>query len=166
MTIQEIRDLIAKKIAGQGTQVDVGGGLVAILNAICDKLATIPSPYTLPAATAEALGGVKIGSGLQVAADGTASLSEPVGVSADISNATLTEVASGLHLSESIISSILNGDIAKVRMDSKDCLIFVSTSGEYIYATFYTWDNTNESIYPAFTLSKNVATNLYTFSEV
>lgn len=38
MTIQEIRDLIAKKIAGQGTQVDVGGGLPAILNAICDTL--------------------------------------------------------------------------------------------------------------------------------
>lgn len=38
MTIQEIRDLIAKKIAGQGTQVDVGGGLAAILNGILDLI--------------------------------------------------------------------------------------------------------------------------------
>lgn len=38
MTIQEIRDLIAKKIAGQGTQVDVGGGLAAILNGTLDAV--------------------------------------------------------------------------------------------------------------------------------
>ena len=38
MTIQEIRDMVAKKIAGQGTMVDVGGGLPAILNAICDAI--------------------------------------------------------------------------------------------------------------------------------
>lgn len=45
MSIQEIRDLIAKKIAGQGTQVDVGGGLAAILNGILDLI-----PPALPAA--------------------------------------------------------------------------------------------------------------------
>ena len=44
MTIQEIRDLIAKKIAGQGTMVDVGNGLPAILNGILDKIAAIPAP--------------------------------------------------------------------------------------------------------------------------
>ena len=52
MTIQEIRDLVAKKISGQGTQVDVGGGLATILNAICDALATIPdAPVTLEIAS-------------------------------------------------------------------------------------------------------------------
>lgn len=44
MTIQEIRDLIAKKIAGQGTMVDVGNGLSAILNGILDEMAAIPAP--------------------------------------------------------------------------------------------------------------------------
>lgn len=44
MTIQEIRDLIAKKIAGQGTMVDVGNGLPAILNGILDEIAAIPAP--------------------------------------------------------------------------------------------------------------------------
>lgn len=44
MEIQEMRDLIAKKIAGQGTMVDVGGSLPAILNGILDKIAAIPAP--------------------------------------------------------------------------------------------------------------------------
>lgn len=38
MTIREIRDLIAKKITGQGTQVDLGNGLPAILNGILDAV--------------------------------------------------------------------------------------------------------------------------------
>ena len=38
MNTQEIKELVAKKIAGQGTMVDVGGGLPAILNAIADAL--------------------------------------------------------------------------------------------------------------------------------
>lgn len=38
MTTDEIRALIAKKISGQGTMVDVGGGLPAILNALLDKV--------------------------------------------------------------------------------------------------------------------------------
>lgn len=38
MDIQAIRNLVAKKIAGQGTMVDVGGGLPVILNAICDAI--------------------------------------------------------------------------------------------------------------------------------
>jgi hypothetical protein len=100
MTIKEIKDLIAAKILGQGTMVDAGGGLPKILNAICEILEgipapqvqsdwsqtdtskpdfiknkpTIPSPYTLPAATADILGGVKVGSGLSIA-DGVLSAS-------------------------------------------------------------------------------------------
>lgn len=36
MTKQEIKDLIAAKIAGQGNQVDIGGVLADILNALVD----------------------------------------------------------------------------------------------------------------------------------
>lgn len=36
MTKQEIKDLVAAKIAGQGSMVDVGGALADILNAIAD----------------------------------------------------------------------------------------------------------------------------------
>lgn len=36
--------MVAKKIAGQGTMVDVGGGLPAILNGILDEIAAIPAP--------------------------------------------------------------------------------------------------------------------------
>lgn len=38
MDTNEIRALIAQKIAGQGSMVDVGGGLPAILNAIVELL--------------------------------------------------------------------------------------------------------------------------------
>lgn len=41
MTTQEIKDLIASKIAGQGNQVDSGGKLAEILNAIVD-MADVP----------------------------------------------------------------------------------------------------------------------------
>lgn len=76
MTIDEIRALIAQKIAGQGTMVDAAGGLPAILNALCDAIAAIPAPpapYVLPTASAETLGGVKIGDGLQISENGVLS---------------------------------------------------------------------------------------------
>lgn len=38
MTKQQIKDLVAAKIAGQGTMVDAGGGLPTILNEIIDLL--------------------------------------------------------------------------------------------------------------------------------
>lgn len=38
MTKQEIKDLIAAKIAGQGSAVDVGGALPVILNEILDAI--------------------------------------------------------------------------------------------------------------------------------
>lgn len=53
MTIQEIRDLVAKKIMGQGTMVDVGGGLPAILNGILDLIAAVAQSIAVPTLTAE-----------------------------------------------------------------------------------------------------------------
>lgn len=54
MTIQEIRDLVAKKISGQGTMVDVGGGLPAILNGILDLIAAAAAQsLAVPTLTAE-----------------------------------------------------------------------------------------------------------------
>lgn len=44
MTPTEIRNLIAKKIEGQGTMVDIGNGLPVILNGILDMIADIPAP--------------------------------------------------------------------------------------------------------------------------
>ena len=38
MTTDEIRALIAKKISGQGSAIDVGNGLEPILNALCDLI--------------------------------------------------------------------------------------------------------------------------------
>ena len=38
MTKQEIKDLIAAKIAGQGNQVDIGNALADVLNALADNV--------------------------------------------------------------------------------------------------------------------------------
>lgn len=56
--------------------------------------------YTLPAATADALGGVKIGSGVSVADDGTISVaaSTPEFVTADSDNAVTVEMLSSLKV--------------------------------------------------------------------
>lgn len=38
MTTQEIKDLVAAKIAGQGNQVDLGNALSDIINSLCDLI--------------------------------------------------------------------------------------------------------------------------------
>lgn len=44
MTIEEIKAIIAQKIAGQGNQVDIGNGLPEILNSIVELIEAIPAP--------------------------------------------------------------------------------------------------------------------------
>ena len=90
MTKKEIQALIDAKIAGQGSAVDVGGALPAILHEILEAAFAganvqsnwnesdsespqyiqnkpeIPAPYSLPTASAETLGGVKVGTGLSI----------------------------------------------------------------------------------------------------
>ncbi len=44
MTKEEIQGLIAKKIEGQGTQIDASSVLPAILNGIMDLIPSIPDP--------------------------------------------------------------------------------------------------------------------------
>lgn len=73
MTKEEIKAIISAKIAGQGNQVDAGGALDTILNAIVD---IIPAGYELPIATDETLGGVKVGSRLSITEDGVLSASD------------------------------------------------------------------------------------------
>lgn len=47
MDAQQIKDLIASKIAGQGNQVDSGGALSTILDAIVDAVADAPKPIVI-----------------------------------------------------------------------------------------------------------------------
>ena len=47
MTTQQIKDLIASKIAGQGNQVDSGGALSTILDAIVDAVADATKPLVV-----------------------------------------------------------------------------------------------------------------------
>lgn len=69
MTLKERIEAFVKQ---QGNQVGAGAELAAILNDIVDS---IPGAYTLPPATAETLGGVKVGSGLAVTEQGVLSAS-------------------------------------------------------------------------------------------
>lgn len=90
MNKQEIQALIDAKIAGQGSAIDVGGALPTILHEILEMAAggenvqsnwdetdnqspqyiqnkpNIPAPYSLPVASAETLGGVKVGDNLSI----------------------------------------------------------------------------------------------------
>ena len=75
MTKEEIITLISEKIAGQGNQVDISGQLSAILTGIIGLIPEVPTPYELPVATSEVLGGVKVGSGLNVTEEGILSAS-------------------------------------------------------------------------------------------
>ena len=71
MTKDQIKALIASKIAGQGTAVDVAGALASILDGIIDL---IPAEFTLPVASAETLGGVKVGENLSITEEGVLSV--------------------------------------------------------------------------------------------
>lgn len=93
-----IKERIEAFVKQQGNQVGAGAELAAILNDILDAIPaaqvqsdwnqanntkpdfiknkpTIPSPYTLPAATAETLGGVKVGANLSITEEGVLSAS-------------------------------------------------------------------------------------------
>jgi len=86
---------------------DVGAGGGGIDPATLARVATsgsyndltnkpaIPAAYSLPAATATALGGVKVGGGVTVAADGTISVAASTGGPSDISDYVIAS-ATGL----------------------------------------------------------------------
>lgn len=57
MTKQEIKDLIAAKIAGQGNQVDIGNALADVLNALADNVDAAKSPIQLVVAVDRQFGG-------------------------------------------------------------------------------------------------------------
>lgn len=73
MTKDEIKALIASKVAGQGTNIDAASVLPSILEGIIDLIPTLPEPYELPVATDEVLGGVKIGENLSITEEGVLS---------------------------------------------------------------------------------------------
>lgn len=69
MTIKERIEAFVKQ---QGNQVGAGAELAAILNDIVDS---IPGEYTLPPASAQTLGGIKVGENLSITEQGVLSAS-------------------------------------------------------------------------------------------
>lgn len=67
-----IKERIEAFVLNQGNQVGAGAELAAILNDIVDS---IPGAYTLPPATAETLGGIKVGENLSITEQGVLSAS-------------------------------------------------------------------------------------------
>lgn len=72
MTTQEIKALVAAKIAGQGNQVDLGNALSDIFGSLCDL---IDAAQQLPIATKDALGVIKVGDNLDIDSEGKLSAS-------------------------------------------------------------------------------------------
>lgn len=126
MTINEIRALIAQKIAGQGSMVDAGGGLPAILNALCDAIEAIPAPpapYVLPTASAETLGGVKVGDGLQISENGVLSKGRTIlkiNGSNGFTNKTKAEAAELLGITEQEFDDMMAGRYDTVDLGVSD----------------------------------------------
>lgn len=72
-----IKERIKAFVLEQGNQVGAGAELAAILNDIVDA---IPGEYTLPSATAQTLGGIKVGENLSIDEQGVLSASGGGGI--------------------------------------------------------------------------------------
>ena len=97
MTAQEIKDLIASKIAGQGSAVDAGSALPEILNGIVDAIAAIPEPVSVP------------NSPLNLSQLGESTLGE---------YASAEELADALQISEKDLTDLFEGRIPFVILHS------------------------------------------------
>lgn len=106
MNANEIKELVAAKIAGQGNQVDIGGALSEVLNAIIDAIENIPTP-TPP---------------------------QPIAIDildSTFSGLTKEEAARSLGISTARLDSLMDGNIPIVRgADSTTSLVIVSANGE------------------------------------
>ena len=65
MNANEIKELVAAKIAGQGSQVDIGGALPEVLNAIIDMVSDLPAPLPV----VEITEGVREGTPFEISED-------------------------------------------------------------------------------------------------
>lgn len=108
MTKDEIKALIASKLAGQGTNIDAASVLPAILEGIIDLIPTLPEPYELPIATGEVLGGVKVGDTLSINEEGVLNASAMLIVNGGVSDGRFQPHVGEPSLQDSI-SAILNG---------------------------------------------------------
>lgn len=77
MTKEELIALVDAKITGQGSAVDAGGALPEILKGLIEL---IPEGGSIPVASADTLGGVKVGKGLSATPEGVLSTEEPLQV--------------------------------------------------------------------------------------
>lgn len=98
----------AKNYFEQGGDVlHIGGSLIVEDGATVEGLSGGGESYTLPAATASKLGGIKVGSGLSVAADGTLS-ADGVTPAANVAASEATDVA-GVNTVVNAILTALKG---------------------------------------------------------
>ena len=89
MTIQEIKELVSKKIAGQGSQVDIGGALAEVLTGICDAI---------------------------IASEEKSLRISPS--SGSLKEATKAQMAEFLNISEENVEALINGEIKTLIVSS------------------------------------------------
>lgn len=99
--ISESIDNKVDKISGKGLSTN------DYTTAEKNKLAGL-SNYTLPTASATIKGGVKVGSGINISADGTISVSESGGSGSSVPDSTITDVAPEYAASASYQFNVLN----------------------------------------------------------
>lgn len=152
MTTQEIKDLIASKIAGQGSAVDAGSALPEILNGIVDAIAAIPEPAPVPEGLEADITGWQFGQ------MGEHSLTNEETVL--LKNAVRIKLRNDLFLRQSIvsnefISSILEFDEVRYWQPNQIVAVFsnfrVDVSSGNAYGSFgyyYVWilDGNDENI--------------------
>ena len=140
MTKNEIKALIASKLAGQGTNIDAASVLPSILEGIIDLIPTLPEPYELPVATDEVLGGVKVGENLSITEDGVLSAQAGAGAliisgSQEDGNFTPAEEQPTI---EDAISAFAEGRMVLLNADPNIELVTANNDG-ILKTSSWTW---------------------------
>ena len=104
MTKEEIKALIAEKIAGQGNQVDSGGALADILNGIIDSIPQVLPPTTLDFTLPEST----------------------------LGNVSAEEMAQGLGITVGELKGLMLGQYVAVRDSNAGQSFLVSRNGDNI----------------------------------
>lgn len=125
MTKDEIKALVAAKIAGQGSAIDAASVLPTILDAIVDAIPEV-TPAPTPAEMLDAL-----------------TLKSTSSVPDDFFNKTSTEAATLLGVTEQQLTDLVAGKYLRVHFIAEDgkaaktLLVNIDGNGENIYLGYY-----------------------------
>lgn len=106
MTKQEIKDLVAAKIAGQGTQVDLGGALPEIINAIVDSMPDSKGGLVVKGTVNGVSGHFIPSEGEPTFEEAFSAIEEGINVFIDTSNGSISPAVAASKISREIVFSL------------------------------------------------------------